>query len=97
MGPSYLVWSPPCQPIYLPRSRAEILTFVSLIPPVSRANAETRVRNMHESLSVLSVELVPIHHRLVSLRRQLVALAAKDHPSKAELKNLMDELRKIDT
>lgn len=51
---------------------------------------------MHDSLSVLSVELVPIHQRLVSLRRQLVALAAKDHPSKVELKNLTEELRKID-
>jgi Tfp pilus assembly protein PilO len=51
---------------------------------------------MHDSLSVLSVELVPIHHRLVSLRRQLAALAAKDHPSKTELKTLMEDLRKID-
>ena len=52
---------------------------------------------MDDSLSVLSVELVPVHHRLVSLRRQLVALAAKDHPSKTELKNLVEELRKIDS
>ena len=73
-----------------------MLTLVSLFPSVSRANAEAVVRNMHDSLSILSVELEPIHRRLVSLRRQLVALAAKDHPSKTELKNLMDELRKVD-
>ena len=52
---------------------------------------------MDESLSVLSVELVPVHQRLVSMRRQLVALAAKDHPSKTELKSLMEDLRKIDS
>ncbi|KAG8698496.1 hypothetical protein FRC08_005877, partial [Ceratobasidium sp. 394] len=33
--------------------------------------------DLQDSLSVLSVELVPIHQRLVTLRRQLVALAAK--------------------
>jgi hypothetical protein len=92
MDASHLVWSPPCQS----NTRAVILTFVSLFPSASCANAETVVRNMHDSLSVLSVELVPIHHRLVSLRRQLVALAAKENPSKTELKNLMEDLRKID-
>ena len=51
---------------------------------------------MRESLSELSVELVPIHERLVSIRRQLVALAAKDNFSKAEIKPLQEELRKID-
>ena len=54
------------------------------------------VNSMRESLSELSVELVPIHERLVSIRRQLVALAAKDTFSKAELKPLQEELRKID-
>lgn len=54
------------------------------------------VMSMRESLSELSVELVPIHERLVSIRRQLVALAAKDDFSKAEIKPLQEELRKID-
>lgn len=52
---------------------------------------------LQESLSVLSVELVPIHQRLVALRRQLVALAAKPKPSKTDLKPLQEELRKIDS
>ena len=42
------------------------------------------------------MELLPIHTRLVQLRRQLVALAAKQDPSKAELKPIQEELRKID-
>ncbi|THH04533.1 hypothetical protein EW145_g5450 [Phellinidium pouzarii] len=53
--------------------------------------------SMKESLSELSVELVPIHERLVTLRRQLVALAAKENFSKAELKPIQEELRKIDS
>ncbi|KAG8861396.1 hypothetical protein FRB96_002845 [Tulasnella sp. 330] len=52
---------------------------------------------LHESLSVLSVELVPIHQKLVALRRHLVALAAKQKPSKADLKPLQEELRKLDS
>jgi Protein of unknown function (DUF2408) len=48
-------------------------------------------------LAVLSVELIPIHQRLVTLRRQLVALAAKEGPHKAELKPIQEELRKIDS
>ncbi|KAJ7210382.1 hypothetical protein GGX14DRAFT_450517 [Mycena pura] len=54
------------------------------------------VRALEENLSVLSVELIPIHERLVTVRRQLVALAAKDAPHKAELKPLQEELLKID-
>jgi hypothetical protein len=46
---------------------------------------------------VLDPELIPIHERLVTIRRQLVALAAKDSSHKAELKPLMEELRKIDS
>ena len=52
---------------------------------------------MKESLSELSVELIPIHDRLVTLRRQLVAIAAKDKPSKSEIKPIQEELRKIDS
>jgi len=53
--------------------------------------------HLQESLSVLSPELVPIHQKLVALRRQLVALAAKPKPSKKDLIPLQEELRKIDS
>jgi len=53
--------------------------------------------DLQDSLSVLSVELVPIHQKLVTLRRQLVALAAKPRPFKADLKPIMEELRKIES
>ncbi|KAF8557716.1 hypothetical protein OG21DRAFT_1456829 [Imleria badia] len=55
------------------------------------------VRSLQDSLSEISVELIPFHDRLVTLRRQLVALAAKEGSHKAELKPLADELRKIDS
>lgn len=55
------------------------------------------MRSLQDSLSVLSVELVPIHERLVTIRRQLVALAAKEGSHKAEIKSLAEELRKIDS
>ncbi|KAF8920838.1 hypothetical protein CPB85DRAFT_1273264 [Mucidula mucida] len=55
------------------------------------------VRSLQEGLSVLSPELIPIHERLVNIRRQLVALAAKEGSHKAELKPLQEELRKIDS
>jgi len=42
-------------------------------------------------------ELVPIHQKLVTIRRQLVALGAKEGPQKAELKPLQEELRRIDS
>ena len=48
---------------------------------------------MMESLSVLSPELVPLHQRLVTMRRQFAALAARENPSKTELQKLVDELR----
>ena len=51
---------------------------------------------MKESLSEIDIELVPIHQKLVHLRRQLVALGSKPVPPKAELKVLQEELRKID-
>ncbi|KAG2141272.1 hypothetical protein DEU56DRAFT_796022 [Suillus clintonianus] len=55
------------------------------------------MRSLQDSLSVLSVELVPIHERLVTIRRQLVAVAAKEGSHKAEIKSLAEELRKIDS
>ncbi|KIY52826.1 hypothetical protein FISHEDRAFT_18746, partial [Fistulina hepatica ATCC 64428] len=57
------------------------------------------LRSLEDSLAVLSVELQPIHERLVVLRRQLVALAAKAAASASqpcELKPILDELRRID-
>ncbi|KAI0693171.1 hypothetical protein C8T65DRAFT_668332 [Cerioporus squamosus] len=36
------------------------------------------LRKLQDSLAVLSPELIPIHERLVNIRRQLVALAAKE-------------------
>ena len=58
---------------------------------------EAIVRSLQESLSVLSVELVPIHQKVVTIRRQLAALAAKEGSHKAELKVLQEELRKIES
>ncbi|ETW78857.1 hypothetical protein HETIRDRAFT_445760 [Heterobasidion irregulare TC 32-1] len=55
------------------------------------------LQSLLESLSILSVELIPIHEKLVNIRRKLVALAAKQGPHKAELKPLQEELRKIDS
>lgn len=54
------------------------------------------VESMEDSLSELPEELYPIHQKLVQMRRQLVALGAKPKPAKAELKTLVEELRKID-
>lgn len=51
---------------------------------------------MQESLSVLSVELIPVHEKLVNLRRQLAVLSARDNVTKQDLKPIMEELRKID-
>lgn len=59
--------------------------------------ADSIVNSLQESLSVLSPELAPIHLKLVHIRRQLAALAAKEGSHKAELKPLQEELRKIDS
>ncbi|KAK0239070.1 hypothetical protein EDD85DRAFT_529935 [Armillaria nabsnona] len=55
------------------------------------------VRDLQEGLAVLSDELVPIHEKLVTLRRKLVALGSREGSHKAELKPIMEELRKIDS
>ena len=57
---------------------------------------EAILQSLQDSLSEISVELIPIHDKLVTLRRQLIALAAKENPSKADLKPLQEELRRID-
>jgi hypothetical protein len=64
---------------------------------LQRCSLDAIVRSLQDSLAVLSVELIPIHEKLVTIRRQLVALAAKDGSHKAELKPLQEELRKIDS
>ena len=58
---------------------------------------ERILKSLVDSLSVLSVELVPYHQRLVTIRRQLAAIVSKDKPQKAEVKPLLEELRKIDS
>ncbi|CAK9786470.1 unnamed protein product [Cutaneotrichosporon oleaginosum] len=55
------------------------------------------LRNLMESLGVLNVELVPIHNRLVAMRKQLIALASQPKVPKTELKPIVEELRKIDS
>ena len=51
---------------------------------------------LQESLSVLSVELLPIHKKLVTIRRQLFSAAASPKPAKGDVKALQDELRLIE-
>lgn len=55
------------------------------------------MEKLQESLAVIWPELVPVHQKLVTIRRQLVALAAKEGSQKAELKPLQEQLRKIDS
>lgn len=54
------------------------------------------VNRMKNSLSVISVELLPIHQKLVQIRHQLNAASARPKPPKVEVKQLQEELRKID-
>ncbi|KAE8538246.1 hypothetical protein D1P53_005585 [Cryptococcus gattii VGV] len=58
---------------------------------------ERQLDALFQSLTVLSVELVPIHNRLVQLRKELAALAAEPKPNKAEYKAILEELRKVDS
>lgn len=52
---------------------------------------------IESSLSVLSVELLPIHQKLVQIRRELLILAANPKPAKADVKALQEELRNIES
>lgn len=54
------------------------------------------LQQLQGTLSVLSVELVPIHQKLVSIRRQIAAAAAKPKPARGEIRKLQEELRAID-
>lgn len=58
---------------------------------------EKVLKTLEGTLNILSVELVSIHQRLVSVRRQIAAAAAKPKPARTEIKMLQDELRKIDS
>ncbi|CAO1633113.1 unnamed protein product [Sympodiomycopsis kandeliae] len=57
---------------------------------------EKVLQQLQGTLSVLSVELVPIHQKLVSIRRQIAAAAAKPKPARGEIRKLQEELRAID-
>ena len=59
---------------------------------------QSRLNELLKSLNVISVDLVPLHQKLITLRRQLVALGAKGlKVSKAELDHVAEELRKIES
>ncbi|WVQ85227.1 hypothetical protein IAT38_007392 [Cryptococcus sp. DSM 104549] len=58
---------------------------------------ERQLDDLFQSLTVLSVELVPIHQRLVTLRKRLSELTAEPKPNRAECKAILEELRKIDS
>ncbi|KAL6300052.1 hypothetical protein BKA93DRAFT_741295 [Sparassis latifolia] len=60
-------------------------------------DCEALLCSLQDSLGILSPELIPIHERLVNIRRQLVALAAKETAREAALKGIQEELRKIDS
>jgi hypothetical protein len=72
---------------------------ISSRPPLlaSHHALESVLSRMQDNLSVLSVELLPVHERLVTIRQKLVGLAAKGGSVKAELKPLQGELREIDS
>jgi len=78
-----------------------LIFFSSLINSFSSfvgfTQSDAIVKQLQDSLSVLSPELLPVHQRLVSIRRQLATLVAKEGTHKAELKPLQEELRKIDS
>jgi hypothetical protein len=62
----------------------------------NKQKKDKMLKSLLASLSVLSVELVPIHQRLITIRRQLAAMAARK-PTTAELTTVQEELRKIDS
>ncbi|GBE86373.1 UPF0662 protein [Sparassis crispa] len=50
-------------------------------------DCEALLCSLQDSLGILSPELIPIHERLVNIRRQLVALAAKETAREAAVAN----------
>lgn len=57
---------------------------------------ERQFNDLQASLSVLSVELVPLHQKIVALRKQLSVMSAEPKINKAEFRSLLEDLRKID-
>lgn len=58
---------------------------------------QQRLNELLKSLSVISVDLVALHQKLINLRRQLVAIGAKGlKVNKGELDHVAEELRKIE-
>jgi hypothetical protein len=57
---------------------------------------ERQFNDLQASLSVLSVELVPIHQKIVALRKQLSVMSAEPKFNKTEFRAIMEELRKVD-
>jgi hypothetical protein len=57
---------------------------------------ERQYSDLQASLSVLSVELVPLHQKIVDLRKQLSVMSAEPKPNKAEFRTILEEIRKID-
>ena len=62
----------------------------------SLLSVERQYRDLQSSLSVLSVELVPLHQKIVDLRKQLSVMSAEPKFNKAEFRGILEELRKID-
>ena len=58
---------------------------------------ERQLSDLTASLSFISVELVPIHQRIVALRRQLAFMLGDIKLNKADFKAVLEELRKIDS
>ncbi|KAM0786507.1 hypothetical protein ACM66B_001965 [Microbotryomycetes sp. NB124-2] len=48
------------------------------------------------SLSSMSVELAPLHQRLITLRRLLASIAARPRPTASDVTNILAELRQIE-
>jgi chromosome segregation ATPase len=67
--------------------------------PEDKAGTDTPERqftDLQASLSVLSVELVPIHQKIVALRKQLSMMSAEPKFNKTEFRAILEELRKVD-
>ena len=70
---------------------------MNLSKPLNQANqSERQFNDLQTSLSVLSVELVPLHQKIVDLRKQLSAMSAEVKINKAEFRTILEDLRKID-
>jgi len=70
---------------------------VNLSKQLNQADkSERQFNDLQTSLSVLSVELVPLHQKIVDLRKQLSAMSAEVKINKAEFRTILEDLRKID-